>query len=199
MFCVYCHTNKKNGKKYVGITSQKPEQRWNNGKGYIANKGFYKDIQKYGWDGFDHEILADGLSQDAAVVAEAELIRKWDCYNSGYNRCVGGRYGKQGFLSPQNTIIKNNLKRYDYMDEYHELFEMANNDKRLGDWLNYFMPIILQKLGGGMRLTDEIDLVYIMNELYYVMMLEYSIVTGTEKPEYKTCGQRFRERVRSFE
>jgi hypothetical protein len=39
-WCVYVHTNKFNGKKYVGITSTKPEDRWRNGRGYARNQHF---------------------------------------------------------------------------------------------------------------------------------------------------------------
>ena len=48
-FTVYCHTNKINGKKYIGITSKKPEYRWNNGKGYSTQIVFARAIEKYGW------------------------------------------------------------------------------------------------------------------------------------------------------
>ena len=37
MFTVYCHINKINGKKYVGITKQNPEIRWHSGNGYNNN------------------------------------------------------------------------------------------------------------------------------------------------------------------
>ena len=39
-WCVYVHIAP-NGKKYVGITSQKPEKRWNHGEGYQRHPYFY--------------------------------------------------------------------------------------------------------------------------------------------------------------
>ena len=183
MFCVYCHTNKKNGKKYVGITSQKPEQRWNNGKGYIANDDFYKDIQKYGWSGFEHEIVADNLTQKQATQMEADLIKKWDCLYSGYNRDRGGRFGKKGFLSSECTIIKNNLKRYtqtySYLQEYLDLFEQGNIEKRIGDWLNEMVNAIYYKMNVknnfGISPTNEMGILRIIEELSYCVSIEYCL------------------------
>ena len=60
-YTVYCHTNKINGKRYVGITKQKPETRWNNGKGY-STQYFKRAIDKYGWEEFTHEILFTNLN-----------------------------------------------------------------------------------------------------------------------------------------
>ena len=55
-YCVYVHTNKFNGKKYVGQTCQKPEVRFGkNGSGYVGSRVFYNAILKYGWDNFYHE------------------------------------------------------------------------------------------------------------------------------------------------
>lgn len=90
MYSVYMHTNKINGKKYVGITSQKPEKRWNNGNGYI-HQPFYKEINKYGWDGFYHEVLFDGLTEEEAKNKESELIEiyKTSSEKYGYNCTIG--------------------------------------------------------------------------------------------------------------
>lgn len=90
-YTVYCHTNKINGKKYVGITSKKPEARWQNGTGYKTQM-FGKAIEKYGWEEFAHEILFTGLTEKEAKEKEIELIKKWNTNSPecGYNLTVGG-------------------------------------------------------------------------------------------------------------
>lgn len=100
-YTVYVHTNKRNGKKYVGITSKEPKQRWDSGYGYYLNKPFYHAIKKYGWnDGFTHDIIADGLTAECAAELERELIAHYDSNNPqhGYNR-TGGGFGYDGALS----------------------------------------------------------------------------------------------------
>lgn len=96
LFIVYCHTNKINGKKYVGITSTTPQLRWQNGYGYRANKHFYSAIKKYGWEEFHHEILFEGLTEEEACEKEKYLIKKWNLTNQkkGYNNSYGGEHGK---------------------------------------------------------------------------------------------------------
>ena len=95
MYKVYKHTAP-NGKVYIGITSQKPEYRWDNGNGYKSNVLFYRAIQKYGWENFKHEILYDGLTKEEACITEIELIEKSQSSNLkfGYNLMRGGEIAK---------------------------------------------------------------------------------------------------------
>lgn len=91
-YIVYCHTNNINNKKYIGITCQKPEQRFRNGKGYKSSKYFNSAITKYGWDNFTHSILFEHLSEEEAKSKEIELIAKYKTNNNefGYNITPGG-------------------------------------------------------------------------------------------------------------
>ena len=92
MYTVYQHKNKINGKIYIGITSQKPEQRWRNGEGYKSSPHFYSAIQKYGWDNFEHNILFVELTKEQACLKEQELIKEYNSMNRefGYNSTSGG-------------------------------------------------------------------------------------------------------------
>lgn len=92
-FLVYKHTNKENGKVYIGITSQEPKRRWQNGAGYYGTY-FYNAIQKHGWDGFEHEILLEGLTKEQAEEIETDLIAKYGSANreNGYNVSLGAKY-----------------------------------------------------------------------------------------------------------
>lgn len=96
---VYVHTNKINGKKYVGVTCRDLKIRWAKGKGYKRPKDqgealshFYHSIQKYGWDNFEHEIVKDGLTKAEAAEEEKRLIALYDTTNpeKGYNVTLGG-------------------------------------------------------------------------------------------------------------
>lgn len=91
-YCVYCHTCKNTGKKYIGITSQKPERRWANGNGYRNNEYFFRAILKYGWHNFQHEILYTNLHKAEAEKLEISLIAEYETTNplKGYNIERGG-------------------------------------------------------------------------------------------------------------
>ena len=94
-YIVYMHVSPSD-KRYIGITSQKPERRWKNGIGYKSNEHFYRAIEKYGWDNFQHIIIAKGLTKEEAEWLEIELIREWGTTNfkKGYNKSKGGESNK---------------------------------------------------------------------------------------------------------
>lgn len=94
VYYVYLHLNKTNGKRYYGITSEKkPEDRWR--KGYSHNKHLEGALNQYGWDGFEHIIIASQLTRQEAENLEVELIAQYQTNNSdfGYNLTSGGGVG----------------------------------------------------------------------------------------------------------
>lgn len=63
------------GKVYIGITCQKPENRWNNGRGYFnaIKTPFKSSIMKYGWENIKHEVLFSNLTKERAKNLEYEF------------------------------------------------------------------------------------------------------------------------------
>ena len=64
----------------------------NNGVNYKSSPHFYQAIQKYGWNNFEHLILANQLTQEQACQIEKNLIKKYSTQNRnfGYNIMEGG-------------------------------------------------------------------------------------------------------------
>jgi len=90
-YCVYCHISP-SGKRYIGITCQRLNDRWCNGKGYEYNEHFARAIKKYGWDAFQHIVLFEGLSREQASLIERKLIKQYKSNDGryGYNIADGG-------------------------------------------------------------------------------------------------------------
>ena len=133
---VYVHINKTNGKCYVGQTCQKPEVRWNHGRGYKENIYFYRAIEKYGFDdGFEHCILKENLSQDEADYWERYYI---DFYKStdnnfGYNLDSGGNKNK---IISDETKRKMSENHYDISGENNPMFgkkHKSSSIKKMSD------------------------------------------------------------------
>ena len=118
-YFVYMHISPSN-KRYIGITSkEKVEQRWlKNGKGYKGQSYFYNAIQKYGWDKFQHIIVARNLSEDEAKWLEIEMIKQWKTSNQrfGYNRTEGGD------------------KSHNYTEEEKEEIRKVSKEKATEQW-----------------------------------------------------------------
>lgn len=89
--CVYMHTNKIDGKKYIGQAKGDPRKRWSSG--YKGCTFFFNAIKKYGWDNFEHVVLADNLTLDEANLCEKMFISLYRTTdrNFGYNIQSGGK------------------------------------------------------------------------------------------------------------
>lgn len=82
-----------NNKKYFGITCKSIKERWGiDGGGYKTQQLFWRAIQKYGWNNFQHIVLAENLSKEWACRLEQDLIWKYQSNNPkyGYNITAGG-------------------------------------------------------------------------------------------------------------
>lgn len=92
---VYIHTNKINGKKYVGQTTLKLEVRWGNNGSSYKGQVFYSAIQKYGWKNFEHEVFE--ICDYLLDFMEIYLIQLYDTMNpeKGYNCESGGNKNKR--------------------------------------------------------------------------------------------------------
>ena len=95
-YTIYKHTNKINGKSYIGQTIQADIRiRFKNGRGYRQQVVFGKAISKYGWDNFTHEILETVDTKEQANEREQYYIKFYNTYIGfndacGYNATLGG-------------------------------------------------------------------------------------------------------------
>lgn len=125
MYKVYVWTNSVNGKRYVGTTGTTMEKRAGvNGYYYQGSPKFYAAIQKYGFDKFSYQILADNLTKEQAAELETKYIKEFDTMNPdvGYNLQEGGfpdRVPKSNGTRVQR--ISNTLKQQRSSKEYRKI------------------------------------------------------------------------------
>ena len=104
VFLVYLHINKINGHVYVGITHHvNPNKRWGySGQKYTHCVKFVHAINKYGWDNFDHIVLAR-TDKDRAIAMEVALIAHYKRLGISYNITNGG--DGAGAISEKNRML----------------------------------------------------------------------------------------------
>lgn len=105
MYYLYVHTSP-NGKRYIGVT-ENYLKRWSNGKGYLENERFSKDIEKYGWNAIRHEIIAEFEDRKEAEHYEMLYTILFDSENPAMG------YNKTTFKKDLLTIVSN---KKDYRD-----------------------------------------------------------------------------------
>jgi group I intron endonuclease len=94
MGCVYCATNKINGKQYIGKTIQTFKQR-KRGHIHDMKKGsqviFHRALRKYGTNNFKWTILFKDDEDKLLLKAEKHFIKKYNTLSPyGYNMTTGG-------------------------------------------------------------------------------------------------------------
>lgn len=94
MYTIYMYTNRITGMVYIGQTSTTLEERaQSNGHNYCQCPRFYAAIKEYKWENFVPSILDTVETQEAANVAEAYYIEKYNSTDPsvGYNIESGGK------------------------------------------------------------------------------------------------------------
>lgn len=165
---VYCHQNKLNGKKYIGITSKPTLEDRSGNKG--QNYGFYfgNAIHKYGWENFEHFILLENLSRQEACMFEQYFIKEFNTQNAsyGYNITAGGE-GFAGVKHSDETKKKisesgkgrepwNKDKKCNHLsDEHKEKLSKALIGKNKGKHLSEETKKKISEAGKGRVQSDE--------------------------------------------
>lgn len=132
---IYVHVNKTSGKVYVG-QSRNIKERWRSR--YREQPRFSRSIKKYGWDGFDHLILASGI-EDQEKLNNLEkvwiiLLRSTN-RNLGYNIAPGGFLGSTE-LARMGGIASNRNPDNRYRLSKLTTFEIRSSGGKIGGQKN---------------------------------------------------------------
>lgn len=194
-YTVYCHTNKINGKKYVGVTKQKLRLRWANGLGYRSQPRFFDAIKKHGWEEFTHEVLFTELTKEAGQKKEIELIAKWKLQdiNFGYNAAAGGD-GPTGYRFKRSESEKQWLSQINKGKKLSEITKKKLSEAHKGK--KQSIEIIQNRVQKNKKSVVQMDLngneIQIFNsikEAGEVLGLRDSTgISGCCKGKYKNSG-----------
>lgn len=105
-YTVYKHTFP-NGKVYIGVTRRDPKIRYGkNGYQYRNNIKMWEDIQKYGWENIQHDILYKNIPLEEINTLERNLIAQYkaDNPNFGYNQNKGGLFGQSTYFDEEKIV-----------------------------------------------------------------------------------------------
>lgn len=156
---VYLVTNKIDGKRYVGQTSQPLQKRWNRHKSPMNHRRssyLFNAICKHGVDAFEiNPLVIVGTKQEMDYY-ERELIRIWDLRNpeKGYNLTDGGG-GMLGFKLSDET--KSRMAAHVKTDEHRARISEAKlgNKSRLGMKHSEETKKRMSLVAKGRKFSDE--------------------------------------------
>lgn len=135
MSIIYKHTNKSNGKSYIGKTTRNPDERYKNGKGYKKHPYFNNAIEKYGWDNFE-TIILENVSNNKIDEREIYWIGYYDTTNrnKGYNLTKGGE-GITGYKHTLETKEKISKKM---SGKSHPQYGITKDDSEILDRKSFY-------------------------------------------------------------
>lgn len=141
---IYKHTNKINGKSYIGQTSKTMEVRFEQHvKSKNSNSHFHRALRKYGRENFESEILECNIETiELSNGREIFWIEYYDSIENGYNMVPGGGCspgqalkGKtyEEFYGPEIAKeMKENISSHTAGRTYEEMYgEEGSKEKRL--------------------------------------------------------------------
>jgi group I intron endonuclease len=105
---VYKISNKKDGKVYIGITSQSLERRVQQHLFCVrqgVNSKLYNAIRKHGISSFKIDPIDKAVGLEELKYLEQMYIADYDSYRSGYNLTLGGE-GTIGYVPTEETRRK---------------------------------------------------------------------------------------------
>ena len=127
MYTVYQHRNLRNGKSYIGMTSQEPKKRWNYGWGYQNNSQMWSDIKESDWNtDWEHNILGKFEDKQEALNVEEMFIWLFDSTNDGYNI---SSYGSGNYEKTEEQKRKMSDNHADFSGEKNPMFGKHHSGK----------------------------------------------------------------------
>ena len=138
MYSIYVHILP-DGKKYVGMTSQDVENRWQLGWGYITNKPFFNAIKSIGWINIQHKVLETIEDKETALKREEYYTLLWRSNEPefGYNIFVGNkdiRTDKPVWNRGKQTSPETKQKISEKLKEYHKNIGFSEEQiKKMGE------------------------------------------------------------------
>lgn len=187
MFYIYRFTNKTNGKCYVGQTNNIEKRKRGhksesfNPKANGYNLAFHRAIRKYGWDGFDFEVLEEiDDSAPQTYVNEREIF--FIAHNHslvtehGYNISAGGQgYTRRKKLGFEEQVW---LSKIFTVDEVRKIQQM------LIDGYEYFEILsTFPKLTDSFLSNINIGLNFVRQDLTYPLSTLHTRFTKQTKDE----------------
>jgi hypothetical protein len=145
-YVIYCHTNKKTGKRYIGFTSKSIDERWQqhvtlaqNAKSMTQLSHAIRSSSEEDWT---HEIIDQCDSENLAKEKESFWIAefKTNCLregHEGYNMTDGGdglslkgelnpMFGKKGHLCPSFGIKRSPETRAKCLNQLRNMLRLRS-------------------------------------------------------------------------